>query len=254
MLNRKLFGICVSASLVCGLTAAAHAAPLAVDTFTYPDGSLTTSPLWSAHSGAAVGPVLVSGGAVSLSQGSSTEDVNTPLLTAAAAGQTYYAGFDLTTASGSNQTYFTHFGRNDATAGFTDFTGRVFTGSVSGGDYTLGIRTASSSSPIKLSQVLSFGTTYRVVYSYEFDTGTTSLWVDPTSIASANVSETLASSASIAIDGLAFRQSSGNALQTLDNLIVATTFDEAALTPEPASLALLGLGSLMMVGRRRKPA
>lgn len=44
----------------------------------------------------------------------------------------------------------------------------------------------------------------------------------------------------------------GGTLVHGDNLVIATTFNEAALIPEPGSLALLGLGGLVTLLRRRR--
>ena len=52
-------------------------------------------------------------------------------------------------------------------------------------------------------------------------------------------------------DGLTFRSSTALPLSSVDNLDGTFTVSAAAI-PEPASLALLGLGSLLIAGRRRR--
>ena len=53
---------------------------------------------------------------------------------------------------------------------------------------------------------LTFDTTYRVVMSYEFDTGSSKLWVNPASESSTNVSQTLVSQQSQPVSGFALYQ------------------------------------------------
>ena len=53
---------------------------------------------------------------------------------------------------------------------------------------------------------LTFDTTYRVVMSYEFDTGSSKLWVNPVNESSTNVSDTLVSQLSQPVSGFALYQ------------------------------------------------
>ena len=65
-----------------------------------------------------------------------------------------------------------------------------------------------------------------------------------------STSLTVAGSANAAISAFALRQAGGNSSQTIDNLLVATTFGE--VIPTPGSAALVTLGGLMIAGRRRR--
>lgn len=198
------------------------------DAFDYPTGSLTASDDWSAHSTPGLAPVQVVAAAATLSQGEpSREDVHASFATLAA-GQTLYVGFDLNNSGGNNQVYFAHFGRG----GFVDFTTRIFiTEAVGDGDYTLGVRTTEDFTPAKLSQGLTYGETYRVVGSYEFDSGISRLWVDPTSEAAPFAMDTDAAGSAVAINGFGLRQSEGDSQQVIDNLMVATSFAEVIAAP-----------------------
>lgn len=195
--------------------------------FDYVDAPLSTSEAWSAHSSEEGLLVQVLSGAAVLAQGDpSREDVHASFATLGA-GQTLYVGFDLVNSGGDNQAYFAHFGRGD----FVDFTTRLFVTAATGvGDYTLGITTVDEFMPVKLSQGLAFGETYRVVASYAFDTGASRLWVDPTSEASPAAVDIDATGSGVAINGFALRQDTGDSVQLIDNLLVATTFAEALAT------------------------
>lgn len=245
-------GILVTCAAAAGLmSSTAWAAPLTSDTFSY-TGALTSNG-WAAHSGAGNKTIMSDGSAASLEQsGGSGEDIN---LAFAALGATdkVYAGFDLTLASGQtvnpdgNGLYFAHF----KDSGFT-FVGRTGVLSpASSGDFVLAINADDSDlgSGTSWASDLSFDTTYRVVISYDAATGTSQLWVDPVNEASTNVSHT-ASSGTL-VEAFALRQSNDyTGSQLIDNVSVATTFSEALTIPEPASLALLGLGGLAMLRRR----
>lgn len=243
-------------SLVClMLFAATLPADVLIDEqFSYTDGALTTvgAPFWTTHSGTA-GQIQVSGGAISLNDADS-EDVNRQLASAITSGQ-IFAGFDFSVtaaapASGDDYEYFASFGN-----GTTDFTSRVDVVNPSmTGDFTLGIAGAGSTADATFGSDLTFGTTYRAVIRYDRDSGISTLWVSPTSAASASI-DSLADTNDVS--GFYFRQSNSSVNETIgiDNLIVATTFDEAAglsVIPEPGSLAVLSLFGLAGLVRRRK--
>lgn len=236
------------------MISSAPAVLLVNETFTYPDGNLVGQGGWTAHSGAGNKPIQVSSGAISLDQSSgSGEDVNTPFA-AIGAGDVIYAGFDLTLASGqtvdpdANGLYFAHF--KDAAFGFR---ARVFATAPTGaGDFGIALDGDGSTPSATWGMDLSFDTTYRAVVSYDFDTGNTKLWLNAASEGDTSISDN-AGTASTAVESFAFRQSNDyTGSQTIDNLRVATTFSEAALVPEPSSTALLGLGGLALLIRRKR--
>jgi MYXO-CTERM domain-containing protein len=223
--------------------AAAQASIVASDTFTYPDGNLVGQGGWAAHSGAGVVPIQVTGGMAVLAQGSGTrEDANLPF-SAIGAGTTLYAGFDMTNSGGNTDVYFAHFLQGTST-----FRSRVFITAGSGGDYTIGFSDTATLSQTWASP-LTFGTSYRVVISYSYDTGASQLWINPVDASSTSLS--VAGTASTPVAGFALRQAAGNSGQTIDNLIVATTFAEAAV-PTPGTGALLVLGGAVAARRRRR--
>jgi len=241
--TKMIAALAVSAAAGFATTANAGST-LQNETFTYANGNLVGNGAWSAHSGAGAMPVQVTGGAAVLTHGSgSREDVNLPLGSTLAAGQTFYAGFDFTSTGDATSVYFAHF---MSTA--TTFTGRAFiTGPIAGGDYTIGISDTSSISATWGTD-LSFGTTYRAIISYDFDTRVSRLWINAiaegdTSIAGA------AGAASLAVNAFGLRQSAGGSTQLIDNLIIGDSF--GAVVPAPGALALLGLSGLVAARRRR---
>ena len=94
------------------------------------------------------------------------------------------------------------------------------------------------------------GRTYRVVAELDFETNLLSLWVDP------EAGDELTPDVTRAYAGTnwstAVRLASGGTGSTSwDNLVVATNWNDPGLVPEPGSLALLGVGALGLLWRRR---
>ena len=237
-------------------TSMAQADILINESFAHPDGNLvgqvpTPGPgaAWAAHSGAGSMPVQVSSGAIILNHGSgSREDVNSDTGLMMGAGDRWYAGFDVTVTGGTTNVYFGMF-----LDGTSNFLSRIWvTAPAGGGNYRLGFSNDNSITDADgevFSGDLSFGTTYRLVSYYDYTAMQGKLWIDPVDESSPGFLAT-DPGYSDPVTAYAFRQSSGDSSQTIDNLCVATTFDEAlTCIPEPASLMLLGLGALLL--RRR---
>lgn len=226
------------------IAASAHAAPLASDAFNYPDGNLVGNGTWFAHSAAGSNPIQVSNGAIVLNQGSgSREDVTLPAGAILGAGETWYAGFDMKSSGGTASVYFAHF-----IQGASAFDARVFiTAPTAGGNYTLGF---SSSSTIAATwgTDLTFNEWNRIIISYSRGTGEIRLWVNPVDQNSTSLMLT-SSFANTAMEGLAFRQASGDSTQMIDNVNLGTTFADAIPAPGPA--ALMAIAGLALVQRRR---
>jgi hypothetical protein len=219
---------------------------LVTETFDYPDGNLAGNGGWTVHSGAGGTPVVVASGAAVLNQGPLTrEDVNVPTTTTLGAGQTVYAGFDFSNTNNNLAVYFAHFQSNSST-----FTARAFIAPpTAGGDYTIGLSDTATVGPTWASD-LTYGQTYRAVISYEFDTRTSRLWINP--VAEGDTSLSAVGTTARAVNAFALRQAGSdtiNSIQTIDNLIIGDSF--AAVVPAPGAIALLGLGGLAAARRRR---
>ena len=94
------------------------------------------------------------------------------------------------------------------------------------------------------------GQTYRLVVKVEFfggDDDDLFLWVDPAS--EADPADAIDSGNTV-FNNIRLRAGNSSGLVGFENIVFATTFAEAAI-PEPSSLALLGLGGLCVLRRRR---
>jgi hypothetical protein len=238
---RLLAAAIVTAGL---LTAPASAEIIFSDDFSYPDGNLTDTANWAAHSGAGAKAIQVAGGEITLEQSAgSGEDVSRLLGRTMSAGEIFRFSFDITVngTGPANTTYFAHF-KDDGTG----FNARTFVAAPSaGGDFTFGIGETSGSTPDSLfSTDFSYGTTYRLFAQYDYDAGLSTMWID-------DPSTTISSTSVDAMQGMsamAFRQSTGNTTMVIDNLVV----ESISAVPEPGSFAVLGLAAAGLVVRRRR--
>jgi hypothetical protein len=254
----KTFAVAVAIAL----STSVASAQLVNETFTYGDGSLVGNGGWTTHSGTA-GQMQVASGSVNVVM-TQTEDVNMPIGATLGAGGTFYAALDVTVshtapmpevvegASPPSVEYFAHF-KNDTLPSGTQFRSRIFTTGISGSDYTYGIRATSGTNPnATWATGFTYGTTQRVVVSFEFDSGLAKMWVNPANELSTSISAT--GGAAQAIAAFALRSSSGGTqdpTHNVDNLCIDNTFDGALLCPEPGSALLIGLGAMVLFRRRR---
>jgi hypothetical protein len=250
-MNRVLY---VAAACALGLAVSmAQASILINETFDHPDGNLVgQTPIpgpgaaWTAFSGAGSTPVQVSSGRITLNQGAGTrEDVASGTGSVMGSGDRWYAGFDVAVTGANTNVYFGMF-----LQGTSNFLSRIWvTTPTSGGDYRLGFSNDNSITDNDgevFSADLTYGTTYRLVSYYDYTAMQGKLWINPVNESSPGLLAT-DPGFSNPVTAYAFRQATGsNSVQTVDNLIVATTFAE--VVPEPSSLVLLAVAAMI---RRR---
>ncbi len=253
------FATFVCGAVVAGLFAgAANAAIVLNEPFTYSNGELgaASGGAWALHSG--TGGQTIASNQLAIDD-NGTGDYNRAFTSPVSSG-TVYAAFDLTVLSSDQPSstatggYFAHFGRysTGTTVDTGAFISRLTAYRPSGstaGKYTLAIGAAANPT-VNWGTELDQDTTYQVVIAYNLGTNVASLWVNPSSEASTSVTNTGGSPANLA--AFMFRISgTSDGDKTIDNLRVATTFNEATGIPEPGTLALAGLGLLAMATRRR---
>ncbi len=247
--NWKFFlaGLCAFAICTSSATAAIlYQSPLTAPPLTA--GNLVGQDGWVNHSGTGSFIQVGASGATVAHGSGSREDANVPL-PLIGAGQTYYFGFDAVVTGSSANVYFAHF--KDAGTG-TDFTTRVHvTAGPGGSDFTYGLSATASAAPdASFATGFAFGSTNRLVGSYQEGTNEIKLWVNPTDMLSTSLS--LTDPAAHATAAFALRQAGVSSTQVVSNLIVATTFNQALTgVPEPSSIALMFLSLGAMLIRRK---
>lgn len=227
----------------------------------YADGDLAGQGSWTLNSGANAGngSITVDGGSVLLvpdSSGTAAGNTNvyhtwTP---AVAVTDTFFYGVDVTvlgvTVSGDRPTFVATGSGTASNRAQTNFRGW----SVNPGPVTQFDLANNGAPNINFDSVVTPTITYRLVV--ERNASNTIYFfaqspLDPLTpyyTGGASTGGTI-NSFSIVIGDIA---SAGTQLR-LDNVVVATTFNEAAMIPEPASLAALaGLAALAAAGRRRR--
>lgn len=259
-MNTTLTKAILAASLT---VTGSQAAVLLDDTFNYTNGNLVGQGSWGQTGSVATTPVQVVDGAAVLATGQDVYKGLSATQTLADVGSLYFGlDFSIQTAT-ANGDYFFH---TSPTVGDSSiFVGRLFARS-SGTGFQLGLLETSGTGTIAYgTTVLDFNTDYKAVVVWNSITGATndvfSLYIDPLSgTQSSNTlyisrtwSSTTAEPATVAAINL--RQAGGNAAGvTIDRVVVATTFAEAAVIPEPGSYAVL-LGGVALLGaltRRRR--
>ncbi len=235
--------------------------------FDYANGRLAdlSAGAWVNHSGTT--PLEVVGGTAFINQGDTTggrEDVNRALSVSfdPATDNTskLYAGFTVnfsappvnngTATAGS---YFAHFKSTAA----NEFYARVGANAegAAPGTFRLALANESwnSAATVEYPQDLVLGVSYNVVVRLDLATDQATLWVNPVNESSLSVTSTdTISYAAGSIASYALRQGTtgtspndgGPGGLGLDNLVVATTFAEAQVIPEPSTWAMLVLGGL----------
>jgi hypothetical protein len=254
----KLLTLVALFSLLAG-SSTAFGAVILHDSFSHPDGNLTGNPpeiggVWTTHSGTTA--VTVASGQAKLTQANS-EDTHSNFSTGPiGAGSQIYAGFQLTVPSQANPItagYFAHF------KDVGNFFGtRIWIAPPTAGGYKLVLSGDNSitdaDGEVAWPVDLAFDQPYCIMSSYNYDTGETKMWVDPLNELSPSVTAT-DSFAGDEFESYSLRQFSagaGTSMQLIDNLTVATTFNEARCIPEPATIALVVLAGMALLGLGRR--
>jgi PEP-CTERM motif len=265
----------VAASLVaCSGIISSQATVLFSDSFnSYTDGNLIGQGNWVLVS-SAVNPIQVNSGVVSMV--ATGQDLASALpggVYTLGDNTSFYIGLDLNVSAAGTGDYFLH--TTPAPGNTGTLVDRLELKS-SGAGFVLGYLEQSGTGGVINygATVLNFGTSYRVVLAYNDVAGplndTASLYVNPSDTTTeannlaylANDTWTTTTAESDAIGTLNLRQGATGAAssETVDNLDGGTSFADAATfhalpTPEPTSLALMGLGGVagaFFFGRRNK--
>jgi hypothetical protein len=236
---RTLLAAVVALGLVGILVSPALAAPFWSETFSYPDGGLTTvsSLTWTIHSGSGTDIQVVNG--VAVGDMANAPDVNRLFPSPRGATDQTYASFNVlipsvTGTPGTN--YFAHFriGNLFRSKTWVTASGSSFTFGLSAGGNTLAPPTGATW-PV----ALNYGQWYTVVIRYDAAAGVSQLWVDPIDETSSHITATDSQSIGQLIESFAFRQSNTSPVLwqfQVDNVVVGATFNDVNPNPPTATL------------------
>ena len=240
------------------------------DSFSDPNGALLgQSPqigtgAWTITGTSVVNPINVNNGLVVLANNGQDAYAALSSSVSTTAGGSIFIGLDLNvTAAQATGDYFLHLGSTvGGTSGFYD---KIWTKS-SGSGFVLGSQDNSGTVTYG-STVLTLGTTYRLVTEEDFVSGaandTFKFFVNPTdlSVAANNTAYLTATWSSTTAEAssyaeINFRQGTATSApsETVDNLIVSSTFSDVSAVPEPSTVALAALGgaACLVAFRRRR--
>lgn len=239
----------------------ASATILLTDSFEYQDGLLQTTGAanwtevdFSGGTGAA-GNLTVANNAVSFVNDAATTRrivYQSPLSSTVSSGLVYFS-YTFNASAASTTT------GGQRIAGLGDGTtesmrGQVWLKTGSAADtFILGITNSSGSSGVAAwwGTDLAVNTDYQVVVEYNRTAGTSQLWINPVSIASSSITDGTTSGSNRSAMVLYNRTNVNLGSYTIDDLLVATTFEE--VVPEPEAFALLaGIPVLILVLVRRR--
>ncbi len=219
---------------------------------TFSDVALVGQDGWVAHSGAGTNSQFVVGSATNgnVTLTTNGEDTHRNWATAVTSGSIYLSADFTVNSAQTTGDYFIHLG-DGGTSLFYD---RVYVRSASGG-FQMALAT-STGTPTYGATVLNIGQTYHLVAKYDFVAGagndSASLYINPTdSIFGGDnlyTAGTTVGTDAASMLAVYLRQGSSSAAPnvTVDNIAVAIPD-----VPEPASLGLLALGSILFIRRRR---
>lgn len=214
---------------------------LVSQSFTFPNGDLTANPPWAVYSGTPPTDIQISAGRVICNNSNAPDDHI--LFPVQPTNTKTYACFDVIIPNpgpgAPKLVYFAELKDNGA----TNLVSRVYVAPLASG-WTFAISHSSTSATgagvtLWSATSLLYDHKYNVVINYDPVNHSSTLWVDPASELSTNVTDTNAAIASLAVQGFGFRQSSSasaapgfgtsglNITESVDNLGVGTTFADA---------------------------
>ncbi|WP_115461033.1 T9SS type A sorting domain-containing protein [Winogradskyella aurantiaca] len=206
---------------------------IVAESFSYPDGSLVPNGGWLNSSGAE-GDLLVESGKAVVQHGTPSEDVE---ITFSAVNGDIYAGFDFSvddlgapySDAGTDFEYFAHFSFR-AQMDIVPPTG--------GGDYSVGISSDDNTAEDVWATDLTYGVTYRAIIRFNQDTGTATLWIDPTM--SSDTSITGSPDGAFSVTSFDLRQSDSDENETIrvDDLMIGQTFNDVVTFAEQTDPAI----------------